>query len=142
MGWWESWHPVAKNCCVAPLQQDPQSPPEVPDRLPLLLPSVPCQGSPHLLHLSGGNLVPATKGLHRQGNKVDAFPSAVLRGTIDFPLKGKLESVPRVDGSLIVVVYCCTFMLICLMSSTCEIIVVKSVSATQQTTTTFVKTIN
>ena len=70
--------------------------PEVPDRLPLLLVGVPCQGSRHLLHLSGGNLVPATKGLHRQGDKGDTLPSAVLRGTIDFPLEGKLESIPRI----------------------------------------------
>ena len=44
-------HPVSQDCRVAPLHQDPQSPPEVPDCLTLLLASVTGQGSPQLPHL-------------------------------------------------------------------------------------------
>ena len=57
-------HPVSQDCRVAPLYQDPQSPPEVPDCLTLLLASVTGQGSPQLSHLPLGHLVPATKRLH------------------------------------------------------------------------------
>jgi len=41
-------HPVSQDCRIAPLYQDPQSPPEVPDCLTLLLASVTGQGSPQI----------------------------------------------------------------------------------------------
>ena len=40
----KGWNPVAQQSSVAPLEEHPQSPPQVGDRLPLLLPGVPRQG--------------------------------------------------------------------------------------------------
>ena len=47
----EGWNPIAQQGRVAPLAEHPQSPPQVRDRLPLLLASVPPQGWPKLPHL-------------------------------------------------------------------------------------------
>ena len=98
MGWWESWYSVPQNCCVAPLQQNPKPPPEVPDCLPLLLSRVPRQRSAQLHHLPCGHLMPPTKGLHCQWDKVNTLSPAFLSSTINFPLKGKLQCMPRIDG--------------------------------------------
>ena len=54
-------HPVPQDCRVAPLHQNPQSPPEVPNCLTFLLASVTGQGGPQLPHHSLSHLVPATK---------------------------------------------------------------------------------
>ena len=54
-------HPVPQDCRVAPLDQNPQSPPEVPNCLAFLLASVTGQGGPQLPHLPLCHLVSATK---------------------------------------------------------------------------------
>ena len=45
-------HPVSQDYRVASLEQNPQSPPEVPNCLTFLLASVTGQGGPQLPHLS------------------------------------------------------------------------------------------
>ena len=42
--WWEVRDSVPQDCCIPPLEQDSQAPPQVVDSLALILPSVPGKG--------------------------------------------------------------------------------------------------
>ena len=72
------WNPVPENCCIAALQQDALSAPQMGDSFSLLLPSVACQRSSQLLHLSSSFRVPPPKGFRHNRQEGDPLPSAFL----------------------------------------------------------------
>ena len=74
----QCWVPIPKNCCIATLQQDAQSAPQVGDSFSFLLPSVACQRSSQLLHLSSSFRVPPPKGFRHNWQEGDPLPSAFL----------------------------------------------------------------
>ena len=93
------WNPVPKNGSIAALQQDAHSAPHMGDSFSLLLPSVACQRSSQLLHLSSSFRVPPLKGFRHNWQEGDPLPSALLFCPIQFPpigmVKGMASSIGR-----------------------------------------------
>ena len=99
MGVWQGWNTVTNDRRIAPLEENTQPAPKVGDRLCLVLPSVPSQGSSELLHLSHCAGVPTTKGLGHQRQEGDALSSALLLCPIYFPGVGMVKGMASSVGS-------------------------------------------
>ena len=73
-----TWKPVEEQSSITLGKQYSKPLEQVPGLLCLLLPGVPCQGSPQPLDLPLCLLLPAPQRLHHQGDKGQASSPAVL----------------------------------------------------------------
>ena len=89
----QCWAPIPKNCCIATLQQDAQSAPQVGDSFSLLLPSVAGQCCTQFLHLPLCIWVPSPKSLCHNRQEGDPLSRAVCLCSIHFSLISVGESV-------------------------------------------------
>ena len=77
-GWWQSWGAAPQHGHVVPCQQDGQPLSQLPGQVLLLLAGLPCQLPPKLGNHIQGGLMPATKGVHSQGNEADGLGCAAV----------------------------------------------------------------